>query len=166
MASFVPGGAFTVYQVSGNEVLIGRNGSYTGWVNKSDIVGYKSGTNYSIGGIAAFDEEGNGSEYIFESSNGNRYRMFAEGSKVLNANATDFLYKFATTGGGILKTMLSNIFGLSNFGNVAKSTPNIEIHSGDIIVQGNANERTVSEIRRAQRDSISYMLKEFNKLNK
>ena len=109
MASFVPGGTYTVYKTSGNEVLIGRNGEYTGWINKSDIVGYRSATSHSIGGLAQFDEAGMGSEYIFESSDGNRYRMFSEGSKVLNADATNFLYNFATSGGGVLMKMLSDL---------------------------------------------------------
>lgn len=40
MQSWVPGSTFTVMQESGDEVLIGRNGGYTGWVKKSDLVGY------------------------------------------------------------------------------------------------------------------------------
>lgn len=171
MAPFVPGGTYTVYQTAGGssgsaQILIGRDGVYTGWVNLSDIVGYHSGTAYSIGGLAQFDEDGNGSEYIFESADGNRYRMFAEGSKVLNADATNFLYDFATSGGGVLMKMLADLFGHANLGNIAKPVQAIEIHSGDIIVQGNANERTVSEIRRAQRENLKFVITEFNKLNK
>lgn len=59
MQSWVPGSSFTVMQVSGDEVLIGKNGGYTGWVKKSDLVGYgsssiiygytSSGEKYSIG---------------------------------------------------------------------------------------------------------------------
>lgn len=166
MASQVPGGTYTVYNTSDGQVLIGRNGVYTGWIKKSDIVGYRSGTNHSIGGLAQFDEEGDGSEYIFESSDGNRYRMFAEGSKVLNAKAADFLYNFATTGGDFLTKTLADLLGLSGLGNIAKPVQAIEIHSGDVIVQGNATERTVSEIRRAQRDNLEFVLKELNRLNK
>ena len=44
MASFVPGGSYTVHQISGDEILIGRNGVNTGWVNKHDLVGYSKGT--------------------------------------------------------------------------------------------------------------------------
>lgn len=171
MASFVPGGKYTVYKTAGGssgdaQILIGRNGVYTGWVNLSDIEGYKNGTPYSIGGIAQFDEDGKGSEYIFESSDGSRYRMFGEGSKVLSADATNFLYDFATSGGGVLMKMLSDLFGLSGFGNISKPIQAVEIHAGDIIVQGNATERTVSEIRRAQRENLDFVIKEFNKLNK
>lgn len=43
MKSFVPGGTYSVMQVSGNEVLIGRGGVATGWVNKTDLVGFNTG---------------------------------------------------------------------------------------------------------------------------
>lgn len=52
---------------------------------------------------------------------------------------------------------------LSGIVNNTSSFGNINL--GDIIIQGNANEATVSEIRRAQRDSVSSMLKSLNTLN-
>ena len=39
MARFVPGSRFTVYQIDGEQVLIGLDGAHTGWVNLSDIDG-------------------------------------------------------------------------------------------------------------------------------
>lgn len=127
--------------------------------------GYALGTKSATYGIHEVEELG--TEYIFESpSDGSRYRMFHGGEKVLNADATNFLYDFATSGGGILMKMLSDLFGLSNFGNISKPVQAIEIHSGDIIVHGNANERTVSEIRRAQRENLEFVIREFNQLNK
>lgn len=42
MAKFMPGYSFTVYQIDGDQVLIGIDGVYTGWVNKTDMKG--SGT--------------------------------------------------------------------------------------------------------------------------
>ncbi len=39
MARFVPGYSFTVYQIVGEQVLIGLDGRYTGWVNMADIDG-------------------------------------------------------------------------------------------------------------------------------
>lgn len=127
--------------------------------------GYALGTKSATYGIHEVEELG--TEYIFESpSDGSRYRMFHGGEKVLNADATNFLYDFATSGGGILMKMLSDLFGLSNFGNISKPIQAIEIHSGDIVVHGNANERTVSEIRRAQRENLEFVIREFNQLNK
>ena len=128
--------------------------------------GYASGTDNATPGWHELFE-GDLDEYVFTSSDGNRYRMFSGlGDKVLNGEATDFLYDFANSGGTILTKMLADLFGHANLGNIAKPVQAIEIHSGDIIVQGNANERTVSEIRRAQRENLKFVITEFNKLNK
>jgi len=43
MASFVPGGKYTVYEISGDQVRIGKGGKTTGWIDKSDIVGFNTG---------------------------------------------------------------------------------------------------------------------------
>ena len=128
--------------------------------------GYASGTDSATPGWHELFE-GDLDEYIFTSSDGNRYRMFSGlGDKVLSAGATDFLYDFATSGGGILMNALADLLGLGRLGNISKPVQAVEIHSGDIIVQGNANERTVSEIRRAQRENLKFVITEFNKLNR
>lgn len=164
MRSYVPGGKYTVYKISkdGSQILIGRNGVYTGWVNKSDLVGYATGTRNAVAGLHPIHE--NGHEYIFTSADGSRYRLFEGGEKVLNANATNFLYDFANSGGKILGDMIRRFtggLGRSNGGATA-----VQITMGDIIIRGNTDQKTVSEIRRAQRDGIDFILKEFNKLNK
>lgn len=164
MASFVPGGNYTVYQTSGNEVLIGRDGVYTGWIKKSDIVGYAKGTRNATAGIHSIDELG--SEYLFTSSDGTNYRVLNSGDKVLNANATDFLYEFANGGGEILEKIIKSAFDTSLFNHIQPVDNYNNIDMGDIIVQGNADNRTVSEIRRAQRNNLTEMLKGLNKLNK
>lgn len=43
MASFVPGGTYTVMNINGEKVLIGKGGSATGWVYKSDLEGFDTG---------------------------------------------------------------------------------------------------------------------------
>lgn len=164
MASFVPGGSYTVYQTSGDQVLIGRNGVYTGWIKKTDIVGYASGTKRATAGLHELYEQGD--EYVFSTSDGSRYRMFSGGEKVLNAKATEFLYDFANSGGDVLAQMLKNVFGGTGLDGITPTVINNEINMGDIVVKGNADTRTVSEIRRAQRESVDFMLKEFTKLNK
>lgn len=127
--------------------------------------GYATGTDNATPGWHEVDELG--AEYLFVSpSDGTRYRMFTGGEKLLNADATNFLYDFATTGGGVLTKMLADLFGQTNFGNISKPIQAIEIHAGDVNISGNASERTVSEIRRAQRENIKFVISEFNKLNK
>lgn len=164
MASFVPGGTYTVYQTSGNEVLIGRNGVYTGWINKSDIVGYATGTKKATAGLHSIDELG--TETTFESKDGVRYKLFTGGEKVLNAKASDFLYEFANGGGEILKKIIRSALGGGLFDTIQPVIRQNEINMGDIIVRGNADQQTVSAIRREQRSAVETMLKEFNKLNK
>lgn len=159
MASFVPGGQYTVYQTSGNEVLIGRGGVYTGWIYRSDIVGYKKGTKNATPGLHKINEEG--TEAIFSSGDGNQYRMFNGGEKVLNAKATNFLYEFAMAGAEILDKMR----GASKdvFRGVGTINQPIDINMGDIIINGNIDKQSVSDIRRAQREQVNDVLKAFNK---
>ena len=164
MASFVPGGKYTVYQTSGNEVLIGRDGVYTGWIKKTDIVGYATGTRNATAGLHKINEKG--SEYVFSDQGNNQYRLFSSGEKVLNASAANWLYDFANSRGGVLDNIVSKLTGMvrsieTRLSGDSKST---EIHMGDIIIQGNANEKTVSDIRKAQRETVNMVLKEINKL--
>lgn len=164
MASFVPGGSYTVYQTSGNQVLVGRNGVYTGWVKKSDIVGYASGTKHATAGLHELYEQG--AETLFISGDGSKYRILNDEDKVLNAKATNFLYDFANGGENALAQMLKNVFGGTGLSGIFPTVINNEINMGDIIVRGDASTKTVSEIRREQRSAVNYMLQEFNKLNK
>ena len=62
--------------------------------------------------------------------------------------------------------MLKNVFGGTGLDGISPIVITNEINMGDIVVQGSADTRTVSEIRRAQRESVDFMLKEFTKLNK
>ncbi len=161
MASFVPGGSYTVYQTSGDEVLIGRGGVYTGWIYKSDIEGYARGTKSARAGLHKINEDGE--EYIFTSGNGQSYKMFSGGEKVLNANATNFLYDFANNGAGILASLIKSA-SAGGFGGLGYAGIPTTIEMGDIIIQGSADRSTVSEIRRAQREQVDLVLKSFNRL--
>ena len=117
---------------------------------------YASGTRSATAGLHMIDERG--SETIFQSSNGNRYRMFSGGEKVLNAGASEFLYRFASSYGKSLMggagTVLS---GIARSGGSA-------ITMGNIIINGDASERTVSEIRRAQREQMRELLTAFGRM--
>lgn len=126
--------------------------------------GYARGTTSATPGIHGVDE--NGAEYVFTSSDGSRYRVFSGGEKVLNAKATNFLYDFATSGGEVLSKLFDGV--VSNaLSSVASSQNRVsQIVMGDIIVQGNANQETVSAIRREKREEMQWILREFNKMNK
>lgn len=90
MASFVPGGSYTVYQVSGDQILIGRNGSYTGWVAKKDLVGYyaKGTTSLKKSGLINVDELGE--ELILGAHNG-RLTYAEKGTGIIPADITSNL---------------------------------------------------------------------------
>ena len=126
-------------------------------------LGYAKGTSNADRGLHAIDELG--SETIFESRDGTRYKLFTGGEKVLDAKSSEFLYEFAKSGGGVLEKIINDALGKTSRGVTAHVTNN-EINMGNIVINGSADQATVSEIRRAQRDTVEMMLKEFNRLNR
>lgn len=126
--------------------------------------GYAGGTSNASPGAREVDELG--AEYLFTSKDGKRYRVFSGGEKMLNAKATNFLYNFATSGGRMFTGLFDRLTKAPIHGNIDTSKRTTEISLGDIIIQGNANENTVSEIRREKRSEMQWILKEFNKMNK
>lgn len=138
----------------------GYTGPITGNIPKA-VGGYATGTRSAQAGFKKFSE--NGDELIFTSANGTKYRMFQSGEKVLNANATNFLYDFAASGGAILSNFFDKAKG--GFDMLRSGAVMGDIVMGDIIINGSATDKTVSEIRRAQRDGVDYLLRKFAQLN-
>ena len=137
---------------------------YTYLNMRKKFKGYWTGTPKASAGLHSLDELG--TETIFESADGTKYKMFTGGEKVLNARASDFLYEFANGGSELLEKIIKSALGEGLFSKIAPIINNNNIDMGGIVVQGNADKRTVSEIRRAQRDNLTTMLKELNKLNR
>lgn len=95
MQSWVPGSTFTVYQVSGSEVLIGRNGQYTGWVRLSDIEGYAKGTKeIQNNQLAMLDELGD--ELVLHAGKNGRLEYLTKGTSVIPADITSNLMKLGS----------------------------------------------------------------------
>ena len=95
MQSWVPGSTFTVYQVSGSEVLIGRNGQYTGWVRLSDIEGYANGAkNIQNNQLAMLDELGD--ELVLHAGKNGRLEYLTKGTSVVPADITSNLMKLGS----------------------------------------------------------------------
>ena len=130
---------------------------------RKKLRGYASGTSNATVGLHSIDELG--TETIFQSADGAKYKMFTGTEKVLNAKASTFLYNFANKGGEILDKIMRSVFG-NSINNIGQPVMASNIQMGDIIINGNADKATVSEIRRAQRDPVEMLLKEFNRLNK
>ena len=96
MASFVPGGSYSVMQVGINgdtsQILIGKNGAVTGWVWKKDLEGYAKGTtNLEKSGIINVDELGE--ELLLRAKNG-RLTYMEKGSGIVPADLTSNLMKW------------------------------------------------------------------------
>lgn len=96
MQSWVPGSTFTVYQVSGDEVLLGRNGGYTGWVKLSDIEGYYAQGTKKIphDQMAIIDELGE--ELVLHAGNDGRLQYLSKGSSVIPHDITSNLMKLGS----------------------------------------------------------------------
>lgn len=168
---------FSKYLEMNSQKLYNHNGYYVPgsiganqivWVFEDDKLvpvisnrgGYASGTTSSTKGLHRIDEKG--SEMIFTSSNGNKYRVFSHGEKVLDAESTNFLYKFASSKGRDIITAARAISSREFINENSAKTTNFM--AGDIIINGNADERTVSEIRRAQREQMRELLTAFGRM--
>ena len=95
MASHVPGSSYTVYQVSGDQVLIGRNGAYTGWVKLSDLQGYAKGTKGVKDDQLAWIDENGLEELVMHAGPNGRLQYLSKGTSVLNSELTDRIMNLA-----------------------------------------------------------------------
>lgn len=117
--------------------------------------GYASGTTNATRGIHSVNEYG--SEMLFKAADGRSYRLFSGGEMVLPADASRFLYDFAMARGG---------FGGASAVRGSGNGAGVVVNTGNIIINGSADERTVSQIRRAQRENVDMILRELNKFSK
>lgn len=94
MASFVPGGTYTVYEISGDQILIGKNGAYTGWVKKSDLQGYAKGAiSVDEDQLAWIDELGEELQFV-PGANG-RLEYVKRGTGIVPADLTQRIMDLA-----------------------------------------------------------------------
>ena len=93
MQSWVPGTTFTVYQTNGSEVLIGRNGGYTGWVRLSDIEGYRLGVNGVKKNQLAITDEDGLEELVLHAGVNGKLQYLSKGSSVIPSDITENLMK-------------------------------------------------------------------------
>ena len=91
--------------------------------------------------------------------------MFSGGEHVFSAGATGFLHDFADNPIGVLAQLLDNIRGGVG-AEIKNNNMSQNISLGDIYIQGNATDKTISEIRREKRAEMDYMLKELGRLSK
>lgn len=100
---------------------------------------------------------------MYRSADGRMYRIIRDGVSMTGVNAPEFLRNFVQDSA---RQIVGSIASTSAYNIVKNSGGTIVINTGDIIVQGNADEKTVSEIRRAQRESVRELLMEFDRLKR
>jgi TP901 family phage tail tape measure protein len=127
------------------------------------LLGFASGTPSAPRGLAITDEAG--TELKLANPSSGKYTFLNDGDKVFSAKASEFLYRLANNPGEIVdKMILSNMPNLFAGMELQPAGMAANIQMGDIIIQGGANERTISEFRREQRAGINTMLKELKRL--
>lgn len=159
MQSWVPGSTFTVYQVSGDEVLIGRNGGYTGWVKLSDIEGYAKGSkSISKDQFAFLDELGEELQIVPDGAG--RLSYVKKGTGIIPADLTERLMEW-----GQLDP--SNVLEQSK---PAVSAPhvinnNIELNLqvGEVVHIEHADNSSIPNIAKAVQDQMDNYMKNVNK---
>jgi len=130
MASFVPGGSYTVYQDNGDRVLIGRNGAYTGWIYKKDIQGYASGTTgVKNNQLALIDELGE--ELVMHADGNGKLTFLSKGSSVIPHDISENLMKIGSI--DPQEVLDRNRASISIAPSVANNNVNINISYGDIL---------------------------------
>ena len=120
MQSWVPGTTFEVFRIDGNQVLIGdrnRTGTYTGWVNKSDLEGFFTG-----GYTGEWGPEG-------------KLAVLHEKEIVLNAEDTNNLLNTL----GIMKDIVSMIDAQANMASLFNLTS-----ASDVMTSNDTLEQTVT----------------------
>lgn len=148
MMSFVPGGTYTVYQVAGNEVLIGRNGTYTGWVYKQDLVGF------SKGGIVKKDDLYNvaelGDELQIMADGNGRVSYMRTNSGVLSAPLTERLMDIATNPESLFENFKTNM----KVPNIVSNNMGITMQIDKVVNIEHADSTSIPEIKKAVNDQL------------
>lgn len=159
MASFVPGGTYTVYEVSGDQILIGKNGSYTGWVKKSDLQGYASGTlGVDEDQLAFLDELGE--ELVMHAGPNGKLSFLSKGSSVIPHDITENLMKLGQLDPSEVLDRNRPSIGVSP--EVHNTEINLNITYGDIVSIGEYNGNNLDELQKMVKKEFEQHTKDLN----
>ena len=157
MQSWVPGSTFTVYQVSGSEVLIGRNGQYTGWVKLSDIEGYAKGSKKIPKDQLAFVDE-LGDELQLVPGKSGRLEYIKKGTGILPSDLTENLMNLAIDPSGVLERAMPKI-GLPY---ITNNNMEINLNIAEVVHIDRADNRSIPDITKAVQDQMDSYMKRVN----
>lgn len=157
MKSFVPGGTYTVYQVSGDEVLIGRDGVYTGWVKKTDLVGYSGGLKKANKDhIALINELGPELQFV-PGANGN-LETIKYGTSIIPADVSAKLVDMALNPTSMFDGIKTNIKAPV----VEAKDFNFEFAFDSLLHVDNANNDSIPALQKMIRSEFNSMLGQVN----
>lgn len=156
MMSFVPGGTYTVYQTSGNEVLVGRNGVYTGWVYKKDLVGFAKGGIVKKNDLYNVEELGEELQIMADGSG--RVSYMKTGSGVLSAPLTERIIDIANNPASIFDDMKTNV----KVPNIETKDFNFEFKFDSLLHVDNATNDSIPALKKMIRSEFNEMMTQVN----
>lgn len=159
MQSWVPGSTFTVYQVSGDEVLIGRNGGYTGWVKLSDIEGYAKGSK-AIGKdqFAFLDELGEELQLVPDGAG--RLSYVKKGTGIIPADLTERLMEWGQLDpSSVLEQSKPTV----SAPHIINNNIELNLQVGEVVHIEHADNNSIPNIAKAVQDQMDNYMKNVNK---
>lgn len=157
MASFVPGSTYTVYQVSGSQVLIGRNGVYTGWVNLKDLQGYSKGISSVKNDQFAWIDE-IGEELVLHAGNDGRLSYLTKGTSVIPADLTEKLMKLAVDP----TQTLENSRPIISAPHITNNEVNIDMNIAEVVHIDTVTNDTMPDLTKAIEKQMDKYMKTLN----
>lgn len=159
MQSWVPGSTFTVYQATGSEVLIGRNGGYTGWVRLSDIEGYSSGAKSIDKDQFAFLDE-LGEELQLVPDGAGRLSYIKKGTGIIPADLTERLMEWGKLDPS---SVLEQSRPVVSAPHVINNNLELNLQVGEVVHIDRADNSSIPNITKAVQDQMDNYMKNINK---
>lgn len=159
MQSWVPGSTFTVYQATDSEVLIGRNGGYTGWVRLSDIEGYSSGAKSIDKDQFAFLDE-LGEELQLVPDGAGRLSYIKKGTGIIPADLTERLMEWGKLDPS---SVLEQSRPVVSAPHVINNNLELNLQVGEVVHIDRADNSSIPNITKAVQDQMDNYMKNINK---
>lgn len=159
MQSWVPGSTFTVYQATDSEVLIGRNGGYTGWVRLSDIEGYSSGAkSIDKDQFAFLDELGEELQLVPDGTG--RLSYIKKGTGIIPADLTERLMEWGKLDPS---SVLEQSRPVVSAPHVINNNLELNLQVGEVVHIDRADNSSIPNITKAVQDQMDNYMKNINK---
>lgn len=159
MDSWVPGSSFTVYQVDGNQLLLGRNGGYTGWINLKDLQGYAKGTiGVKNSQLAKIDEQLE--ELVLHADGNGRLAYLTKGTSVIPGDLTKNLMQWGALNPQSFLDQNRPKIGAPH---ITSNNVELNLEFGALVHVDNCNNDTIPELQKMVKNEFDTMMKQVNK---